>query len=209
MSYSPVPTVVTGDTWTASQHNTYIRDNFAAVYNGIIPIGGIILWSGSIASIPANWALCNGSNGTPDLRDRFVIGAGNTYAVDATGGSTTKNIAHTHTQGNTGNESSHTHTQGNTGSESSHTHLVEGTTGVGGTGGSGTGNFFSNNEGATTHSHASSITSGAGSSHAHSNPTTAAGSAHAHTNPTTASGGSATQDIMPPYYALAYIMRIS
>jgi len=38
-------------------------------------IGGICLWSGSIANIPAGYALCNGSNGTPDLRDKFVIGA--------------------------------------------------------------------------------------------------------------------------------------
>lgn len=42
---------------------------------GIIPIGGIIMWSGAISTIPTGWALCNGTNGTPDLRDRFVIGA--------------------------------------------------------------------------------------------------------------------------------------
>ena len=40
-----------------------------------IPSGGIILWSGSISSIPSGWALCNGSDGTPDLRDRFIVGA--------------------------------------------------------------------------------------------------------------------------------------
>ena len=42
---------------------------------GVIPIGGIILWSGTIADIPTSWALCNGGNGTPDLRDKFIIGA--------------------------------------------------------------------------------------------------------------------------------------
>lgn len=41
----------------------------------IIPKRVILLWSGSIATIPAGWALCNGSNGTPDLRNKFVIGA--------------------------------------------------------------------------------------------------------------------------------------
>lgn len=40
-----------------------------------IPKGAILLWHGSIASIPAGWALCNGSNGTPDLRDKFIVGA--------------------------------------------------------------------------------------------------------------------------------------
>jgi microcystin-dependent protein len=44
--------------------------------NGTIPIGGIIMWSGSIATIPTGWALCNGSNGTPDLRNQFIVGAG-------------------------------------------------------------------------------------------------------------------------------------
>jgi len=54
--------------------------------------GMIVLWSGSIASIPGGWALCNGSNGTPDLRNNFVVGAGDTYAVDATGGA----VSHSH-----------------------------------------------------------------------------------------------------------------
>jgi hypothetical protein len=48
-----------------------------------IPIGGIIMWSGTIASIPSNWRLCNGSNGTPDLTNRFIIGAG--YDTNTTG----------------------------------------------------------------------------------------------------------------------------
>ena len=51
--------------------------------------GMIILWSGSVANIPSGFVLCNGSNSTPDLRDRFVVGAGNSYAVGATGGATT------------------------------------------------------------------------------------------------------------------------
>ncbi len=58
--------------------------------NGTIPVGGIIMWSGAINQIPAGWALCNGLtvNGrqTPDLRDRFVVGAGSSYAVGSTGG---------------------------------------------------------------------------------------------------------------------------
>jgi hypothetical protein len=56
-----------------------------------IPIGGIILWSGSVASIPANWELADGTCAItcPDLRDKFVVGAGSSYAVGATGGATT------------------------------------------------------------------------------------------------------------------------
>lgn len=55
-----------------------------------VPVGGIIMWSGAIGSIPSGWALCNGqtvgSVVTPDLRDRFIVGAGGGYSVGATGG---------------------------------------------------------------------------------------------------------------------------
>ena len=61
-----------------------------------IPLGGIIMWYGSTGTIPSGWSLCDGTtvNGyaTPNLRDRFVIGAGNSYAVNATGGSTTDTV---------------------------------------------------------------------------------------------------------------------
>jgi len=51
-----------------------------------LPTGTIILWSGSIVSIPTGWILCNGAGGSPDLRNNFIVGAGDTYAVDAAGG---------------------------------------------------------------------------------------------------------------------------
>ena len=76
-----------------------------------IPSGGIFLWSGSIGSIPAGYVLCNGSNGTPDLRNRFVVGAGSTYAVDATGGSADAVVvSHTHTATSVVTDPAHSHT---------------------------------------------------------------------------------------------------
>ncbi|MCK5283789.1 MAG: hypothetical protein KAK00_10395 [Nanoarchaeota archaeon] len=51
-----------------------------------IPSGVIVMWSGSVASIPAGWHLCDGAAGTPNLRNRFIVGAGSSYGVDATGG---------------------------------------------------------------------------------------------------------------------------
>ena len=56
------------------------------------PSGLIMIWSGAIVDIPPGWVLCDGNNGTPDLRDRFLVGAGSTYAVGASGG----NLTHTH-----------------------------------------------------------------------------------------------------------------
>jgi len=61
--------------------------------SAIAKSGFIILWSGSIASIPSGWVLCNGSASTPDLRDRFVVGAGTTYAVGNTGGEATHTLS--------------------------------------------------------------------------------------------------------------------
>jgi len=95
-----------------------------------IPVGLITLWSGSIASIPSGWALCNGSSGTPDLRDRFVVGAGSSYAVAATGGANTVTLdttqipSHTHTGTTNATDLSHTHTgSGDTGNNNvDHTH---------------------------------------------------------------------------------------
>lgn len=68
--------------------------------------GMIMLWSGSSGSIPSGWLLCDGTNSTPDLRNRFVVGAGSTYAVNATGGSADAIVvSHTHTV----NDSGHSH----------------------------------------------------------------------------------------------------
>lgn len=43
--------------------------------NNSLAIGSIVIWSGTVASIPTGWQLCDGTNGTPDLRDKFVVGA--------------------------------------------------------------------------------------------------------------------------------------
>jgi len=68
----------------------------AASFAGLgVPVGLVVMWYGSIASIPSGWALCDGSGGTIDLRDRFVIGAGSTYSPGDTGGSTTFNATGT------------------------------------------------------------------------------------------------------------------
>tara|TARA_R100000734_G_C3307704_1_gene98279 strand:- start:12 stop:1460 length:1449 start_codon:yes stop_codon:yes gene_type:complete len=48
--------------------------------------GMIILWSGNTGNIPTGFVLCNGQNGTPDLRNRFIVGAGDVYSPGATGG---------------------------------------------------------------------------------------------------------------------------
>jgi hypothetical protein len=138
-----------------------------------VPVGGIIMWSGSIATIPTGWLLCNGTSGTPDLRDRFVIGAGSTYAVAATGGSANAIVvSHTHTATSTVTDPGHFHNTNNSGS-------------IGNNGG---GQALTKQAGQTL-------------------PTTTAttGITVATTNASTGSSG--TNANLPPYYALAFIMK--
>lgn len=67
-----------------------------------VPSGVIVMWSGAADSVPSGWALCDGTSGTPDLRGRFVIGAGGSYEVGDTGGvekvtlTTAQMPSHTH-----------------------------------------------------------------------------------------------------------------
>ena len=122
-------------TASAGTNNTQIATTAFAttVAAAAFPVGGIIMWSGSVASIPSGWVLCNGSNGTPDLRNRFVVGAGSTYAVDATGGSADAIVvSHNHTASST-----------STVTDPGHTHLIP-------VGGSGSGNPSLTNAGSST-----------------------------------------------------------
>jgi hypothetical protein len=136
--------------------------------SGSIPSGCIIIWSGAIGSVPAGYLLCDGTNGTPDLRNSFVLGAGNSYTVGQTGGSKDAIVvSHTHTA--TVTDPGHNHTY-------SAVIPTGGTTGGGGSGAAG----------------------GTGT-------TSTATTGISVTNSTT--GVSGTNANMPPYYALAYIMK--
>jgi hypothetical protein len=75
----------------------------------LVPLGGIIMWAGLVNEIPIGWYLCNGANGTPDLRDRFIVGSGSTYSTGSSGGSKDAVVvSHTHT-GSTNITGAHTH----------------------------------------------------------------------------------------------------
>lgn len=132
------PTASYGTNTTQLATTSFVQAGLA----GLVPSGIITLWSGSIASVPAGWAFCNGTSGTPDLRDRFVVGAGSSYAVGATGGANTVTLdatmipSHTHTitaTGTSGNASAdHTHSISGSGTTSGHSndHTHSGTTGT-------------------------------------------------------------------------------
>ncbi len=73
-------------------------------FGPIMPPGAIILWSGSVTSIPAGWLLCNGDNNTPNLESKFVVGAGKTEVPGTSGDAT----AHSHSLSVTGSASTST-----------------------------------------------------------------------------------------------------
>ena len=71
-------------------------------YDKMLPSGIILLWFGAIVDIPPDYVICDGNNGTPDLRNNFVVGAGLSFVVGATGGSSF------HTHGFTSDGHNHT-----------------------------------------------------------------------------------------------------
>lgn len=150
---------------TAFVQNTISNSN-------LVPSGVIVMWSGSVASIPAGWFLCDGGNGTPNLRDRFVVGAGSTYSPGATGGSANAIVV------------AHTHTATSVVSDPGHTHSYNSPTGF--------------DDGGFTGSVVNSIA-----------PDTTGSSTTGITVSTTvnSAGSSGTNANLPPYYALAYIMK--
>lgn len=166
--------LVTGDIVSgAIVQVVYDGTQFQLLNPTALPSGVITLWSGSVASIPGGWYLCNGSNGTPDLRDRFVVGAGSTYAVAATGGSANAIIV------------SHSHSI----TDAGHSHNVNRWFG-----GSGS-DYETNGKIAAQVSNATN--------------TTTSGNTNSATTGISidATGTSGTNANLPPYYALAYIMK--
>ena len=113
---------------SANHSSTNAELEFATVGGGV-PTGGIIIWSGAANAIPTGFVLCDGNNSTPDLRDRFVVGAGNTYNVAATGGATTDSIS-VSISGTTGASSANSNVRivspNSPYAESGHTHSFSG-----------------------------------------------------------------------------------
>lgn len=72
---------------------THTEQKLSRVEQHVMPRGAVVMWTGSASSIPSGWRLCDGSNGTPDLRNRFVIGASDDHPPNQSGGQ--RNHSHT------------------------------------------------------------------------------------------------------------------
>jgi hypothetical protein len=99
--------------------------NWALAEESGVPSGTIVMYNST--SAPSGWAICNGSSGTPDLRDRFVIGAGSSYSGGSTGGYTDSIVvSHNHGTNTMSTHNGHTHGDGNlsTSNTGDHYHAV-------------------------------------------------------------------------------------
>lgn len=145
-----------------------------------VPSGLIAIWSGSTGSIPSGWVLCDGTNGTPDLRNSFVLGAGNSYTVGQTGGSTDAVVvSHTHTATST-----------STVTDPGHLHAI------------GADNFTS-----AAHGGGTPLFTPSGPTYTSNSSTATTGISVATSTTNSTAGVSGTGANMPPYYALAFIMK--
>jgi hypothetical protein len=162
------PTAANGTSNTQVATTNFVANSLL----NLVPTGVIVMWSGSVASIPTGWLLCNGANSTPDLRDRFVVGAGTTYTPGNTGGSANAIVvSHSHTASSSVTDPGHAHTYNDTVLQA---------------------DYFG------TGSNASTSTAGT---------TSTANTGITVATTVNSTGSSATNANLPPYYALAYIMK--
>lgn len=142
-----------------------------------MPSGGIIMWSGTYAAIPTGWLLCNGQNGTPDLRDRFILGATTESEIGNTGGSNEVTLTENQMP-------SHSHS-GNTNTAGSHTHSI----------------YYRGVSGSYTGLAANRSIEAGGS------VTTSSAGNHSHTLSIDSTGGGQPHENRPAFYKLAFIMK--
>ncbi|MCK5318034.1 MAG: hypothetical protein KAJ55_08970 [Anaerolineales bacterium] len=184
----------------------------------LMPIGAIILWFTGLGSLPTDWQICDGTNGSPDLQDQFVRGAGGAFALGDTGGAETA-------AGSTSSDGGHTHTGSASGPHTltiaelpAHHHrlLDRGTTGNGiadgsslsvceGLSGTRATNQFSapyKLKGTSQGVNQNFVEdTGGGNSHTHAGGTINAVGDHSHTLASVA--------IIPPFTAVYYVMKVA
>lgn len=156
---------------------------------GTVPVGGIIMWRGTTP--PAGWALCNGGNGTPDLRNKFIVSTGSTYSLNQQGGANTVTLLTTHLP-------SHQHS-GTTNNDGAHQHRGN------------TGGWADNDDDDHKHHYIRQESHNPADGHHHGRQTVYQyGSEHQHnfTSNNCIGCNSTAIENRPEYYALAFIMRI-
>jgi microcystin-dependent protein len=154
-----------------------INELAGKITNDNTPAGIIRMWSGTIANIPTGNVLCDGTNGTPNLADKFIMGTTTPATMNTTGGSNTTTLTTTQLP-------AHTHTASSGVQSANHTHNTYIPSGGGG---------------------AFGVTSGSGSGETYTSGNQS--SDHTHNVTVNSAGTGAAYDSRPNYYALAFIMK--
>jgi microcystin-dependent protein len=190
---APTAATTVNDTQIAT--TAFVQSLIDQALKAAFPTGIITVWKGTVATIPTGYHLCDGTNGTPDLRDKFVVGAGGSYTPGDTGGSDSKTLTNSELPSH-----DHTATIANNGA---HEHFVANVdTAIGGQ------NLIATNTMADTGNlgTSSSYNLGGSATAATIGLTSTAGT-HNHTIDIDSTGDGLPFDIRPPYYALCYIMK--
>lgn len=249
--------VTAGNEILAEQYND-LRTDVVEVFESAVPVGSVTMWAGGSGDVPSGWNLCDGSAisrstysdlytllgntfgagdgsttfNVPDMRDRFVIGAGTTYSRNSKGGSNTVNAEHTHTVASHSHSiaqhshtvSSHRHYTGahshSSGSivahifRSSQYNMYLQNVSSGAWGGTHLINLYNSSNNSAGHATAVGTSGSTGSANAgytdYQAPgtTTAGATSTGNTSPSTGNGGSGSQENRPPYIGIFYIIKI-
>ena len=223
------PTPTSGDNSTKIATTAFVN---ALVGSGV-PTGIIVMWNSTAASIPAGWQLCDGTNGTPDLRGQFIIGASavtgdygdndndaddSEYPVGNTGGASSASISigvgnlpsHSHTFSGSASISGRTETSAAQISDPGHRHVDPYAEGgvpfpqVPNTYGSYGSSATDTDQSLYYTGAATTGISDAGHSHSFT-----AGASISGTTGTTGLGTAISINTLPPFYALCYIQKMS
>lgn len=193
--------------------NVPCAHHVTSLQRNLIPKGCILMWGGAINNIPQGWALCNGENGTPDLRDRFILGVSQNEEPGGTGGDHSKTIVvgnlpphgHPFTTGTESKTHKHAVTVASGGTHN-HTGRSKGFTGVTA---SRTGWYFLRRVvSGDAYDDTPTITHSSGGAHAHSTSVGNASATHTHSGTTGNAGSGSALDVRPKYYKLAFIMKV-
>lgn len=207
------------------------------VDNAKVPIGGIIHWWGDPQDLPITWAICDGTNGTPNLVGRFIVGAGGSYSLGDTGGANAVTLTVTQIPGHTHSGPAHSHTSGSLTADSAGSHAhSSGSLSTGANGSHSHNNITRRGNPTSSHGHPLAQTGiasppsgstgtdtfnvGNDGSHSHSvSGNVASNGSHTHnvsgttassgTGNTGSTGGGNSHENRPPYIALWPIMRVA
>ena len=159
------------------------RDKIASApyaFSGGVPSGVIVMWSGPVSAVPEGWSLCDGTSGTPDLRDMFIVGAGGSYSVGDAGGTDAVSL-------DVDEMPTHSHPVALS-EEGEHQH--------------GYSRFYIGGGGAYKHSNYLGY-----AADGYQGSSTALAGVHSHTATVDTVGGTEPHENRPPYYSLAFIYK--